>query len=83
MTLEQRRKLSESRRRYLAEHLAERVWSKIRKDPNGCWVWTGAGASDADGYGQIVIGGRRCKPHRVAYELHNKTKIPSAAIDCV
>jgi HNH endonuclease len=48
--------------------LADRLWSKVAVNPDGCWLWTGARGKN--GYGQITVAGRRgCRPHRVVYEL--------------
>lgn len=45
----------------------QRFWSKVRKSDDGCWEWTGS--LDKNGYGQVWIGGKYRKPHRVTYEL--------------
>ena len=42
-----------------------RFWAKVRKS-DGCWLWQ---ASTSVGYGQINIGGRPQRAHRVAWEL--------------
>jgi hypothetical protein len=34
----------------------DRIWKFVRKDPGGCWIWTGARAC---GYGRINIGGKK------------------------
>jgi len=36
--------------------LLERIFSRIKKLPNGCWIWTGA---KTNGYGVIHIDGRK------------------------
>lgn len=43
--------------------LAERVWAKIERKPDGCWHWTGSRLSN--GYG--VLGPEYA--HRAVYEL--------------
>lgn len=43
-----------------------RLMSKVVVDNNGCWIWT---RERSNGYGRIVVGGRRRAAHRVAYEL--------------
>lgn len=55
--------------------LAER-WDKV--DTNGeCWVWTGA--TDSWGYGEIRVGGKNHKTHRLSYE-ENVGSIPDGLI---
>lgn len=52
--------------------LAERFWSKVDVDPDGCWLWN-ASLSDK-GYGKIGLGGRgrgHVPAHRVSWELAN------------
>lgn len=34
--------------------LMERVWSRVRKEPDGCWLWTAGRTSE--GYGQVHRG---------------------------
>ena len=50
-----------------------RFYAKIRVDPEtGCWEWTGSqcGPVRATGrYGQMCVGGRNVRAHRLAYEL--------------
>lgn len=49
--------------------LIERLWSRIERQPDGCWLW--AGPVKANGYGVIGRGGRGNTDyvHRVMYEL--------------
>jgi hypothetical protein len=48
----------------------ERFWTRVdMKLGDGCWEWTGA--RHRDGYGQVKIGGRVKKAHRVAWALAN------------
>jgi len=42
-----------------------RFYSRIERDPSGCWLWTGA--RNRDGYGQLWLG-RIVYVHRWAYE---------------
>lgn len=45
----------------------ERFWSKVIKQPDGCWEWTGA---LKDGrYGAFSHRGRIVRAHRFAYEI--------------
>lgn len=48
--------------------LEQRFKLKVRKTP-ACWEWTGA--TSGYGYGQIGIGKKRQKAHRVSWELVN------------
>lgn len=45
--------------------LPPRFWAKVRAEPNGCWLWTGA--HSAKGYGFIHYNGKMRRVHRVAY----------------
>jgi hypothetical protein len=48
----------------------DRLFSKVERTPDGCWLWTGA--LKVNGYAQLQVGGRtgkRLYAHRVAYEL--------------
>jgi hypothetical protein len=58
--------------------LRSRFLSFVRRDPSGCWLWTGA--KDRDGYGVIADAGRTLGAHRVSYELHKRPLPPGALI---
>ncbi|MFN2485673.1 MAG: HNH endonuclease signature motif containing protein [Acidimicrobiia bacterium] len=45
--------------------ILKRLLLKVRRDPNGCWLWTG---NLANGYGRFWLGGKTQPAHRVAYE---------------
>lgn len=45
---------------------AERLWSKVKKT-EGCWTWTASIGSG--GYGQMRLGTKTVRAHRLAYEL--------------
>lgn len=46
-----------------------RFLSRVRTEPDGCWLWTGY--VTATGYGRVAVPGRRkLYAHRVSYELH-------------
>lgn len=46
--------------------LRERLFAKIKINPDGCWLWLGC---RSNGYGQIRDRGRARLAHRVMYEL--------------
>jgi hypothetical protein len=47
--------------------LPSRIGDKIEPEPNsGCWLWSGSGQR----YGQIDLGERSYKVHRLLYELY-------------
>lgn len=49
--------------------LKERLFRRVSKRDDGCWMWTGH--LNNFGYGRISIGDRRsCLVHRVSYEIH-------------
>lgn len=56
-----------NRRRKAKGGLAERLWSRIRRDEKGCWLWTGA--ITAQGYGSLRINYEGLLAHRVMFEL--------------
>lgn len=44
----------------------ERFWSKIDRQPDGCWLWTAG--TNRGGYGTFYFDGRDVKAHRFAYQ---------------
>lgn len=46
--------------------VSDRFWKKVRKEPNGCWIWTGSKARG--GYGKFWDGERTVMAHHRAYE---------------
>jgi hypothetical protein len=46
--------------------MTDRFWSKVDKEPNGCWLWTGA--DNGNGYGSFRTRSGTQKAHRLAYE---------------
>lgn len=59
---------------------AERLKEKYTVSPDGCWVWHGPKSSHG-GYGQIKVGTKQMRAHRVAYELA-KGSIPPGMLVC-
>lgn len=49
--------------------VADRLWEKVDRLPNGCWEWTAS--LRKNGYGSIQVNGRKELAHRVAYEIAN------------
>lgn len=45
---------------------AARFWRKVAKTDD-CWIWLGA--RNADGYGNVRVGSRTYKAHRLAWEM--------------
>lgn len=54
-------------RRGVGSTAEERFWSRVQKEPNGCWRWTGRPGSH--GYGQITVNYRSYTTHRYAWLL--------------
>lgn len=46
----------------------DRFWSKVDRT-GACWKWLGS--TNSDGYGQLTIGGRYWRAHRLAWTLTN------------
>lgn len=62
------------------EPLELRFWSKVRKEKNGCWVWTGA--KNDKGYGSIRIDNySRRFVHVLSYEWYYGEILPGMEID--
>ena len=47
--------------------LEQRFWSKVDKQPGGCWLWTAS--TFRTGRGQFRVGTQNQQAHRVAWEL--------------
>jgi hypothetical protein len=45
----------------------ERFWSKVRKQPGGCWEWAGSRAQCGKGYGSFWLNGRLTPAHRLSF----------------
>ena len=56
----------EHTRRLRGRSIQQRFDEKIRKS-NGCWEWLG---SLVNGYGQLMVGGRPLRAHRLSYEFN-------------
>lgn len=48
--------------------LRTRLLAKVRVQPCGCWLWTGAKRDSRVGYGEIRVFGKRMGAHRASYE---------------
>lgn len=53
----------------LTKDQALRILSKvhIRTDPSACWTWLGS--KTPSGYGQMMVGSKNCRAHRLVYEI--------------
>lgn len=47
--------------------LPPNFWSKVRRDPSGCWLWTAA--VNSKGYPCFGVKGRSQLAHRLAYQM--------------
>ncbi len=52
--------------------------SKMEKQNNGCWNWTGC--LGFGGYGQLKVGKKHWLAHRLMWVLHNKKRVPSGMV---
>jgi len=59
--------------------LEERLWSRVHKEPGGCWLWTGG--FTRRGYGQIRVNGRNTYVHRVTWSLAGRSLPEGMEID--
>ena len=57
----------------------ERLFLRLREEPDGCWVWLGA--KNSHGYGLLAVNGRPVPTHRLAFELANG-EIPGGKSVC-
>lgn len=56
--------------------LDEKIYARISREPNGCWMWRGG--VDRDGYPIIQHGaGNQVRPARVAWELSRGKPVPA------
>jgi hypothetical protein len=54
--------------------IEERFWEKVKKQKNGCWIWTGATSSN--GYGHLRQKNQKAiSTHRFSWILH-RGKVP-------
>ncbi len=52
----------------------DRFWANVNVgDSERCWHWK---LSTNSGYGQVALGGRILKAHKVAWEIHHDMRIP-------
>lgn len=47
---------------------SRRFWVQVRRDPSGCWMWSGS--TNPNGYGHVTLHGVR-GAHRIAWALMN------------
>lgn len=60
--------------------VADRFWSKVDRNGDGCWEWQAA--KDSAGYGAFSFEGSKQKAHRVAWYLATGKRIPAGAFIC-
>lgn len=48
--------------------IAQRIERNIKRDANGCWIWTAQ--IDRYGYGQTSVKRKKTRAHRATYELY-------------
>lgn len=70
---ERNKKVAEANSR----NIAGRFWKKVQKGP-GCWLWIGS--RNANGYGRIMVAGKRLQAHRVSYELAFGKPLPGILV---
>lgn len=62
-----------------------RVEAKVRRDPNGCWTWTGALTKIArpgcGGYPLVWLDGKATMAHRAIYAHHVGSIAPGMTLD--
>jgi hypothetical protein len=64
----------EEARLWLADERAERFWQMIEKQPDGCWLWTGALTNS--GHGQYRMYDGPVRVHRLMWILARQQDIP-------
>lgn len=66
----------------LTRRFANRFWSKIKEQPNGCWEWQAS--LFRNGYGKVRVGGKIDGKihgaHRIAFSIANERIIPSGIV---
>lgn len=59
----------------------KRLWPRVNKgNASECWEWSGA--KTKAGYGLLTIKYKNYLAHRLAWELHNDSKIPKGVFVC-
>lgn len=61
------------------DRLMQRFLRKIDIRPDGCWVWNAS--KDREGYGQLVISGKKVPAHRASWQLRHG-EIPMGMFVC-
>jgi hypothetical protein len=63
----------------MTERQMAKFWNKVDlSNPGGCWPWTGW--RNRDGYGEVRVGGRIERAHRVAYQLASGETLPAGVV---
>ena len=57
----------------------DRLWSRVQRNADGCWPWTGR--LEANGYGKVSIEGSVRLAHRVVYHLLTDDLNPALVLD--
>lgn len=58
--------------------IEERLWERVSKSDEGCWVWTGVAHR---GYGRLRVGKKNLLAHRISWELANGP-VPAGMFVC-
>lgn len=72
---------SELKRRNAGSQAAtveERLAHKVAKRESGCWEWQGA--TNKDGYGVMMVEGKKMLAHRLSYAMHSGSLSPDALV---
>jgi hypothetical protein len=72
--------IPEENKMFVAKSIEERFWSRVEKQENGCWIWTGS-IIKSTGYGQIKgPNGKGISTHRLSYWLANGEITPGMLV---
>lgn len=59
----------------------EQLMSRVDKQPNGCWLWTGY-VQPHFGHGRLTVAHKQVLAHRLSWELHHGTTVPAGLCVC-